>query len=152
MPTSYSFELIEAPTAAAQAVAAAAPGTAGAVARDFRLDPTTGDLDLSGGRGLGLVRGAEAVVQSASVRLQFFSGEWFLDLGAGVPFFRDILVKNPSFPVVEAALRTALEEAPGIGEIREMFLARVTPDRELSVRWRATTSLGEFIAAIEVTP
>lgn len=80
---------------------------------DIELDSVTGDLLLTNGD-LTLVSDIDAIGQHLKQRLSFFLGEWFLDNGAGVPYFQLILVKNPNFALVETVLRNVVLETPGI--------------------------------------
>ncbi len=70
--------------------------------KDLKLDPT-GDLLISG-FDLVLVDGRDQVGQRLKTRLKTFLGEWFLDIDRGVPYFEDVLVKNPDMARVNAVL------------------------------------------------
>lgn len=110
--------------------------------RDIALDDD-GDLSVSGGD-LQLVSGADAIVQAVRIRLQFFRGEWFLDVDAGVPYFQDVLVKNPDPNVLQAVFRAAILETPGISELTALSIDFDRTNRRLSVSYRADTDVGEI--------
>jgi hypothetical protein len=113
-------------------------------ARDLRLDPTTGDLDLSGGS-LSLVSGTDAIAQAIRIRLTFFLGEWFLDTDAGVKYFGSVLVKNPQIPVIKALFRTEILNTPGVASLVSLDLEYSPGSRALAVAFRVLTDTGELL-------
>lgn len=110
--------------------------------RDLALD-TNGDFTLTSGD-LQLVSGADAIVQAVRIRMQFFKGEWFLDLDAGIPYFQEIFVKNPNPNVLQSLFRQALLETPGILAIESLSLAFDGATRRLTVNYRVSTDVGEL--------
>ena len=98
------------------------------------IDPTTGDIQL--------VDGAGRVAQQIKVTLLLFLGEWFLDTSFGVPYFEDILVKNPRWGTVSAVLRARISNVPNVSRIRRLTLdfSRVT--RSLAITFEAETPFG----------
>jgi hypothetical protein len=81
---------------------------------DIRLSDTH-DLYVSdvGATAL-IVSLADAVRQRTSIRLQLFLGEWFLNTRLGIPYFRDVLVKNPDFSVIRALVRERVLSDPDV--------------------------------------
>lgn len=118
-----------------------------ALVRDIALD-AGGDWYLSG-QDLAMLSGLEAIQQSVRIRLQFFKGEWFLDLLAGVPFYEQVLIKAPDVNVMRSIFATAILETPGVLALPELSLVFDRSARALTVTFRATTDLGE-IQATEV--
>lgn len=114
-----------------------------ATVRDLYLNANH-DIALVGAD-LGLIRDGEAVRQSADIRLQFFMEEWFLDLSAGMPWFQEILIKNPNIPAITEVFRAQLLAVPGILDIEQLGVDYTSSTRTLRVNWRATTDLGELI-------
>lgn len=112
--------------------------------RDIALD-VDGDLDISAGD-LVLVSDADAVLQAVRIRLQFFKGEWYLDESAGLPYFQDILVKNPDMNVLQFLFRKAILETPGITTVNALTLSFDSAARSLSVSYRASSDVGELSA------
>lgn len=98
------------------------------------IDPATGDIQL--------VDGAARVAQQIKVTLLLFLGEWFLDTSFGVPYFEDILVKNPRWGTVSAVLRTRIAAVPGVGRIRRLTLDFNRATRSLSATFEAETEFG----------
>lgn len=101
----------------------------------LKTDPLTGDLALP----VQLISGAEAVGQHVRERLQFFLGEWFLDTRQGVPYYRDVLKKNPDRGVVRSVLRRVILSCQDIATLKRLSLSFDDARRELSVDFLAVT-------------
>ena len=82
---------------------------------DFQLD-SSGDIEISRNV-LVLVDGIDAIKQSIQMRLKTFLGEQFNDEEVGVPWFTEILIKNPSFLVVGEIIKKKILETRGVTDI-----------------------------------
>jgi hypothetical protein len=111
---------------------------------DILLDETTGDISLTGSDML-LTSGQEAIEQHLRQRLQTFFGEWFLDSRIGIPYFQQILKKNPNFTVVDSLLKKEIIETSGVEELIKFELNLDNPVRELIVEFEARTIEGDVI-------
>lgn len=136
--SSFSFTVLSPSSSPSQAAAAAVANNP----RNLKLTDTD-DLDVSTGN-LQLVGGAASIPQDLRIRLKFFKGEWFLDRDAGVPFFQDVLVKNPDPNVLQSVFRKALLETPGVLAINDLSLTRDSVTRKLNVSFRVSTDAGVF--------
>lgn len=87
---------------------------------DF-LQDSRGDIVFTD-NALTFVIGADEVAQRVTQRLRTFLGEWFLDLDIGVPYYQEILVKNPSSTIIEGRLKAEIIGTPGVIEIEEFEL------------------------------
>jgi hypothetical protein len=76
-------------------------------------DKVTGDVKLP----VRIIRGPDAIVQRIKQKFGFFLGEWFLDQRLGLPYFEDILVKNPDIGQVTSIFRSTLVGTPGLGQV-----------------------------------
>lgn len=110
---------------------------------DLALDPQTGDLLLESGR-LRLATGLDAIAQDVTMRLRFFLGEWFLDTRIGVPYFQDILVKNPNIPRATQLLRQVVQETPGVTSVDRFDFTLDAQARKASVAFSASTTTGQL--------
>ncbi len=81
---------------------------------DFQIDKLSGDLVIVNGDLVGLTDPVSAVTQDISQALKTYFGEWFLDQDVGVPYFQQILVKNPDGDVVDGVLKTAVANRSGV--------------------------------------
>ena len=117
---------------------------------DIKLDPVTHDIDLSSG-GFELVDGVDAIRQHVAIRLQFFQGEYFLDESRGVPYFTDILVKNPDLVLIRSIFRQVILETPGVISITDYQLDLDAALRELSVSFFAQVDGSDQVLNFEQT-
>ena len=117
---------------------------------DLRLN-TDGDLALGPTGDLEGVAGLDAVVQRLRFALQHFKGEWILDEEFGVPWFQDVLKKNPNPVVVDAVIKAVILGVPGVLAIESLDLAWDRATRQLTVRFSALTTSGR-IRGLEVSP
>lgn len=108
---------------------------------DILLLENGSDLDLTGNRAH-LATDEEAIANQVMIRLRFFFEEWFLDERQGIPYFREILIKNPNLDLVRYLFRTAVATTPGISAVTSLT-AEVDPvARKLSVTFAATMDTG----------
>ena len=101
----------------------------------------TGDLDLTGHR-LNLATGEAAIEQNLRIRLRFFLEEWFLDLRQGIPYFREILIKNPNLLLVRSIFREAILGTTGISAVSDMTVTVNPTTRTLALGFVATMDTG----------
>lgn len=108
---------------------------------DLMMDLPTGELVLSNGD-LALITGSDAVLQDIHRRLRTFLGEWFLDIEAGVPYYQDILKKNPNPQVVATVIQNAILGTLGVIELQEFDSQLDSTARQLTVTFKALTTEG----------
>lgn len=72
-----------------------------------------GDVAIEGGK-LVLNTGAAYVRQKLLSRFRFFLGEWFLDERQGVPYYRDVFIKDPDVEVIRYLFLRVLESVPEV--------------------------------------
>lgn len=58
--------------------------------------------------------------QRIDCMLRTFRGEWWLDPTLGVPYFEEILKKNPDMSVVRQAFASVILSVPGVQEITSL--------------------------------
>lgn len=99
------------------------------------------DLDIQDGD-LVMIDGLTEIQQNVLQRLSVFFGEWFMDTTIGIPYFNEILIKNPDQSKVDALFSNTISKTPGvIGLLSYSF----TPDfinRTLNVSFSAQTTQG----------
>ena len=113
---------------------------------DFKMKVTgqAVDLDLSGHR-LNIVDGDDAIEQHLLIRLKFFLNEWFLDSRVGVPYFRDILVRNPNIDLIRNIYKTTILDTPGIKSLESIELDIDTATRTLNLSFSCTLDSGTVL-------
>ena len=87
----------------------------------------------------------QATLQRIRVGLQFFLGEWFVDLREGVPYYRDILIKNPSKLTVQAIIRNVIENTTGVQSLEALRYDLDRANRRLDLAFEAVLDIGEVI-------
>jgi hypothetical protein len=119
--------------------------------RDLRIDPSTGDLDITSGD-IQVCEGADALRQRLLIKLNTFRGEWFLNTEFGVPYFQEIFIKNPELDVLEAAFKDQIMGTAGVKTLEKFELDYDAATRRLSLSFEVGTDDEELVAAtLEVT-
>ncbi len=103
---------------------------------DWDIEPTGNDLVL--------VTGADAIKQHLGQRLKTFYGEWFLNMEIGVPYFQQVLKKNPDPVVVDSIFKREIVNTPGILQLTEFDLNIDNATRTLTLTFKALSSEGEI--------
>lgn len=113
----------------------------------FRIIPA-GDLALDEDGDLVILEDLAYLRQKLAVRFKFFLGEWFLDLREGVPYYRDVFVKNPNLDVIRSLFRRLILGTPGVIGLPRFELFYDEAARQASFAFQAQAKSG----VIEVTP
>ncbi len=113
---------------------------------DLKIQPNSklsgfGDLVLEGGD-LVLVDGKEAILQHVLQRLRIFLGEWFLDTSIGLPYFQQILVKNPDQGKIDALFMNQIQGTPGVTLLNSYSASVDTLKRVLTIKFSCETTSG----------
>lgn len=111
------------------------------------------DISFVGGK-ITLVRtNADQVAILLKNRLQFFLGEWFLDVREGVPFYDVVLgVKSPDLDVIGRMFRRIILDTEGVAQILQLDASLVAATRTLTVTLRVLTDDGFYISGGTDTP
>jgi hypothetical protein len=110
---------------------------------ELALNPVTGDLAVPPR----WIRGAEAVAQRIRVRFKWFLGEWFLDTRQGVPYYRDILIKNADPILITFIFRRVLLSTPGVKSVSSFHATLDKTSRVLTVTFEAVADDGSILTA-----
>ena len=116
---------------------------------DFGLD-ANGD-EYADATGLAMTGDLDGIRQQVMLRLGFFRGEWFLDEETGLPWYEEILVKNPNMIRIRDIFRTAILSVPGIRAVTYLDV-QFTGARTVTVDFRADTDLGELGIVLSGVP
>ena len=112
---------------------------------DVKLVDAVWDLDIVAGD-LVLISGHDDVVQHIKQRLLAFRGEWFLDLGEGLPWLTEILGKPVDIALVEALFKERIQGSPGVDELLAFALNPVDEiERALRVDFTVRMVSGESL-------
>ena len=115
--------------------------------RNIAVDPLTGDLALTadGSQILFTETTVDTLEQRIRTRLQTFRGEWYLNEGLGVPYFEEVMLKNPDVDRVRALLMAELAAVPGVGEIMSFVVAFDREARRFTVNFKCRSAEGETV-------
>lgn len=86
--------------------------------------------------------GTNPILQDCVQRLSFFWREWFLDNTQGLPFYQQILIKNPDLAKIDALFINVILGTPGIESLLSYSFDLNTVTRTLTVKFKANTSSG----------
>lgn len=86
--------------------------------------------------------GANPVLQDILQTLRFFLGEWFLNNTEGVPYFQQILVKNPDQSKIDAIFSNLILGRPGVEQLSSYNFTVNNAQRILDVSFRCVTTRG----------
>lgn len=111
--------------------------------KELALNQGTWDIEIP----VRFITGAEAILQRIKVRFRFFLGEWFLDQRLGIPYYRDILVKNPDTLLITSIFRKALLMTPGVRSVPSFKAEFLPADRVLLCDFVAMLANGSTIIA-----
>lgn len=105
------------------------------------LNPVVGDLQLdAAGQPILLTSLAAEVAQRIFVRLNFFKGEWFLNLEEGTPYYEEILRKG-SDRAVRSVLGRVIRTTQGVSELTQFRFSR-SADRTITIVFKARLTDG----------
>lgn len=103
------------------------------------------DLDLSSGNLVVVDSLAQETAQKLSNKFQLFLGEWFIDTRIGVPWFQQILIKNPDLSAVGQLFRKIILNTPGVASILQADLTMLTSQRKLIASFKVLVTDGSII-------
>lgn len=111
---------------------------------DIAIDIDTGDVAIKN-NDLILTSGIDMVNQKLRTRLRFFAVEWFLDTVTGMPYFQDILVKNPNINNIDNIIKTKIIETDDVTELLEYDSTFDNSLRTFSVTFKYRSTFGESV-------
>lgn len=117
-----------------------------AASEDF-LQTSEGDLDVSTGDLRATPDLKTFVAQGLSQNLNFWEGEWFLDLRLGIPFFRRIIGTKyeATRPLLTALLRKACALTAGVGSVDAVGMSYDSRARAVLAQPVVHTVTGELV-------
>lgn len=86
--------------------------------------------------------------QKLRIRLSIFLGEYFLDTTLGLPYFEEILIKNPDLVLIESLIKEVISGTEGVESLDEFELELENSSRKLTVTFTVTSTQGEAVTEI----
>jgi hypothetical protein len=113
---------------------------------DIKLDPNTGDLDISNNKLYITNEGVESIAQQLRIRLRFFFREWVLDRSKGTKWFEIVLRKDVDKFAADQEVRQVILNTPNIREITKWESSIDSGNREYDVNATVVTTFGDSIS------
>ena len=110
---------------------------------DIKIDPATGDLDISNNKLNMTEEGLESIAQRLRIRLRLFHREWVLDRSVGTKWFELILRKGVDKFIADQEVRRVVLETPQVRSIQSWESTINSTTREYDVVATVTTTIGE---------
>ena len=104
--------------------------------KDLLLDKD-GDLYLTPNGDISLT---DSVRQAILIRLRWFLGEWIFNTSFGMPYYSQILVKNPSTAVIEQLFRQQILSVSEVIRIESLSVQIDKRLRKCHVKFKAQTT------------
>ena len=116
-------------------------------------NPDVGDLSLSD-TGLEEVLTVleDEVNQRMTVRLNFFQGEWFLDLSAGTPYYQQILQKGVTDEVIRGVFGAVVKGTEGVSRLIDIQYTLNKSTREMRLSFKAQLEDGSTYVSTNYAP
>lgn len=113
----------------------------------YRKLTSTGDYSFGSG-GNDYADGNEAVAQAIKTKLLLFYGEWWENLGEGIPMFQSVLGQtNPE--TIKSSLSMLVEqrimEIQEVDSVKNIEIDYNRKNRTISMEVDATTTSGEIV-------
>lgn len=108
---------------------------------DIALSVGTHDLVIIDGD-IALIDNAERVAQAIRIKLRSFLKEWFLDTTYGLPYWDEILIKNPSLTNIRSIFRTQILAVDDVNSVTSLTLDHDKQTRTLTVDFTCDTTYG----------
>jgi hypothetical protein len=104
---------------------------------DIYLDAATGYVAR--------VYNSDAVLQTVKTRLLLVSQEWFLNLNSGLPWFTEMVGKNPNLFKIRSYIARQILGTDGVIKLKKLTLDFDKPNRKLVINFEYTDEYGETI-------
>jgi hypothetical protein len=112
---------------------------------DLLLDYTTKDMQLINLDFALSPNIVDYVGQKLRILLSTVLGEWYLDITAGLPYFEEILVKNPNMSYVDSLVKAAILSVPEVSAIVQ-YTSLYETNRELQIDFTVETTTGSTVS------
>jgi hypothetical protein len=110
--------------------------------RTLLLDVNTWDLCLDARGNLAVAEDPYALAQDVASALRLFRGEAWFDTARGVPYFAQVLGKNPPLALMKKLFETAALSVPGVVEA-VCFITGIK-DRRVTGQVQVTDTAGRL--------
>lgn len=110
--------------------------------RALKLDADNNLVRVAGR--LVIAEDGDSIVQAIRLSLSIFKAEWFLDENEGLPYWEEILVKNPNTAQIQRLFLDRISAIPGVDTVDSLVLDFDRVNRALTVTFKVSTDLTEL--------
>ncbi|MFR8760205.1 MAG: hypothetical protein ACLVG7_06730 [Negativibacillus sp.] len=114
--------------------------------KDLLLDKD-GDLYLTSNGDVSLT---DSVRQAILIRLRWFLGEWIFNTSFGMPYYSQILIKNPNTAVIEQLFRQQILSVTEVIRIESLSVQIDKRLRKCRVKFKAQTTQGAIEEEVQI--
>ena len=93
-----------------------------------------GDLEISENGDIALT---ESIIQAIRIRLLWFFQEWRFAPRYGVPYYEEILIKNPNLARVRRIIRNEILSVEGVSSVKHITVNYDKPSRVAMISYAA---------------
>lgn len=113
---------------------------------DLYVSPITKDIEVSGA---GVIRLTKTIEEDAAQRLRcklrWFLSEWFLNTLEGIPYFEQILIKNPDLSLVRSTLTKVITGDRAVDHVDSLDVEYDESARTLALSFTAILVSGDLL-------
>lgn len=113
---------------------------------------TNNDLTLTADANPTNALATNPVLQNILQRMRFFLAEWFLDNTQGLPYFQQILIKNPDQSKIDAIFSNVILGTPGVTQLTAYSFTPSSAIRVLTVSFSVITTTGIVSYSGNISP
>lgn len=92
------------------------------------------------------------ILQDVIQSISFFLAEWFLDNTQGLPYWQQILIKNPDQSKIDAIFKNVILGRPGVQQLSQYSFSPNFVTRVLTITFRAVTTQGVVVYSGTLNP
>jgi len=120
------------------------------MAKDFKLTDPGHDLEIGSNFDFELVEEGDFTKQNLKIILLFFLGEFFLDTTVGIPYFTEILIKNPNIADVDSIFIAAILTGDSVNSLKRYEATFDISTRIYTIVFTVNTTFGLITQTIPI--
>ncbi len=115
-------------------------------------NPNIGDIYLKNGTVELATSLLDVVAQELRIRLNFFLGEWFLDVTQGIPYFQTILGQKTPIGIVSQIFKKAISTCPGVANVDDFNVSFNGNSRLMTLNFSCVLTDGTILKSSDFQP
>lgn len=92
----------------------------------------------------------DSIRQAIFIRLRWFLGEWIFNTSFGMPYYSQILIKNPNTAVIEQLFRQQILSVTEVIRIESLSVQIDKRLRKCRVKFKAQTTQGAIEEEVQI--